>query len=893
MAEAKKTASKKKSAKKNTELANKNRINQEITAIVMVAIGVFLAFGLIFDSAGRLGGALNTIFSGCFGKMAFVFPFFLIIYGLVILFGKGRAWSLRPMIFTILIFILLTMLFASPYINPDGSFADGATFSQVFDASVARESGGIVGMYLAKVIISLIGKAGLYILAIALIIISAIIIINTPMSKYAGVVKQKHLSAREERLQRRAEREAQLALEDDEDDREYDYGDDVAPQSNTDDTEEKASLFVPSFLKPKGKSKKENILETVKSDDTYGLDSDRENQVNVESTGLGLEPEGTTIGFGLEPVDRGNRIGMGLEPTGYAPDNFDGPNEIEISGAAEDTDKFTMSDLDKEIKPVEKAPRVNTYDPREDLPPTNKPKPAPKTTSMQFESSCDDSNYRLPTIDLLSRGKGKAKVESQTELKRNAAKLEQALRDFKVEARVAKVTVGPTVTRYEVEPDVGVKIQSIRSLEPDLALKLEVRSVRVVPMPGQSVIGIEAYNANTNVVTLREIIESPEFMEDGSKTSFVLGKNISGKKIIADLRDMPHLLIAGTTGSGKSVCINSILVSLIYKAKPSELKLILIDPKVVELKSYNDIPHLILPVVTDPERASMALGYAVTMMNDRYKKFSEHNVRNLDGYNAKMKKDGTLDEVLPQIVIVIDELSDLMMVASGKVQEYISRLAAMARAAGMHLIVATQQPLASILTSVIKANIPSRIAFSVSSNSASRVILDNPGAERLHGNGDMLFSPVGTREPMRIQGSFVSDPEVHKVTEYVKKQMNPDYNNEVLEEVVTGPPAKLVDEEDDLFRSVVEMVLHLKTKPKVVSVSMIQRKFRVGYNKAARFVDMMEELGMVASSDGSNKPRTVTWTDEQFANYLGVPTQESFLEEEPANDFDEEDYADD
>jgi S-DNA-T family DNA segregation ATPase FtsK/SpoIIIE len=472
--------------------------------------------------------------------------------------------------------------------------------------------------------------------------------------------------------------------------------------------------------------------------------------------------------------------------------------------------------------------------------------------------------YRLPPVDLLKKATKAAKAESERELNARARRLEETLKDFRVEAKVLKVTVGPAVTRYEVEPDVGVKIQSIRSLEPDLALRLEVKSVRVVPMPGLAVVGIEAYNSKRNLVTLREIIDSPEFRETGSKIAFVLGKNVSGDHIIADLAGMPHLLIAGTTGSGKSVCINSILMSILYKATPDEVKLILVDPKVVELKPYNDIPHLLLPVVTSPERAATALGYAVTIMNERYSKFAESGVRTLEGYNDLMLKNGRGDEVLPQIVIVIDELSDLMMIAPQKVQESISRLAAMARAAGMHLIVATQQPLASILTSVIKANIPSRIAFSVSSNASSRVILDEPGAERLYGKGDMLFNPLGSREPMRVQGAFVSEAEVYKVTEYVKKEMDPDYSPDVLDVVNGDMGGELTEDEDDLFRDAVEAVVAAKQ----ASVSMLQRRFRIGYNRSARLVDMMEERGMVAPSDGTNKPRKVLMSEAQLEAYL-------------------------
>jgi S-DNA-T family DNA segregation ATPase FtsK/SpoIIIE len=509
----------------------------------------------------------------------------------------------------------------------------------------------------------------------------------------------------------------------------------------------------------------------------------------------------------------------------------------------------------------------------------SKVKPEKKAAApMRYGSSMDDSNYKLPPIDLLSKGKSKVRIQSEAELKKNAAKLERALRDFKVEAHVEKVTVGPTVTRYEVEPDIGVKIQSIRSLEPDLALKLEVKSVRVVPMPGQSVVGIEAYNANTSIVTLREMIDSEEFLENEGKICFALGKNISGKRVIVDLKEMPHLLIAGTTNSGKSVCINSILLSILYRAKPSEVKLILIDPKVVELKLYNDLPHLLVPVVTDPERAAMALSYAVTIMNDRYKKFAEQNVRNLENYNDKMRKEGQYEEVMPEIVIVIDELNDLMMVASAKVQESISRLAQMARAAGMHLIVATQQPLASVLTSIIKSNIPSRIAFAVSSNSHSRVILDSPGAEKLLGKGDMLFHPLGSRESIRIQGSLAEENEVLKVVNFVKKQMDPNYSVEVMTGVNAAVAGSLAGDEDEFFFDAVEMVA--QSDAKQVSVSMLQRRFRIGYNRAARLVDMMEERGIVAASDGTNKPRRLIMNEAQLNSFLESAGQESWFDEE-------------
>ena len=856
----KNTSARSGSASKNNAVADESqrRIKQEIVAIVLIAVGAFLAFGLLFDSAGKVGMLLNKALSGCFGIMSYALPFFMIAYGIIILIGKSRAWSVRPMIFTIIIFILLNILFAASFVTGEGLPVGGAGFSEIFKDSVNRESGGIVGMYAAMLVVKLIGKAGLYIITIALIIISAIVIINTPMSTYAGAVREKHLSKREKRAQLKVAREAARAADDEEeiDDGRLVSGSEKELLSNSLDSNEKAALKIPSFLDSDRIKEGNSIIDAMKNDETYGVvDGDSFEGLRIDDTNLPFEPD-----F----IEQTEIIEQPVLDTAGVDD--EGPHS-----------RFVLADIDKDLTPYENIPSKMPDDSH--LPSFLKTEKTNTSAGIHFDGgNSDESNYKFPPLSLLTKGKGTTKSENQSDLKRNAAKLEQALRDFRVEAKVTKVTVGPTVTRYEVEPDVGVKIQSIRSLEPDLALKLEVTSVRVVPMPGQSVIGIEAINSKINIVTLREILESPEYQENESKTAFVLGKNISGNKIVADLKDMPHLLIAGTTGSGKSVCINSILLSLLYRAKPSELKLILIDPKSVELEFYNEIPHLLVPVVTEPERAAMALGYAVTIMTDRYKKFSEHKVRNLDGYNEKMIKDGTLEEVLPKIVIIIDELSDLMSVASAKVQESISRLAAMARAAGMHLVVATQQPLASILTSVIKANIPSRIALSVSSNSHSRVILDSPGAERLQGNGDMLFSPVGTREPMRIQGSYVSDEEIRKVTEFIKKQMDPEYSSDVMQVVVTGPTNNLVDDEDELFRDAVEMVM--QSNPRQASVSMIQRRFRIGYNRAARLVDMMEERGIVGMSEGSNKPRLVIMSDAEIATFLGNPVQSSFLDDE-------------
>ncbi|MDR1028599.1 MAG: DNA translocase FtsK [Clostridiales Family XIII bacterium] len=866
------------SSKENEQLL-RSRLREDISAIVSVAVGAFLIFALFVAAAGKVGVGVSVFLKGCFGGVAYVLPFAFIVCGVWLFMRRTKQGNIRSIVLIVLIFVVLQLIGAAYYLRSGSNPLGNAGFGEIFDLSASGESGGIVGMYIGALLVRLIGKAGLYIFSVVVLLIALLLLFNTPLSPYVRRAAEKRAEARAQRDAAREEDEAEEA------DRAFETGASDAREEPEPGTEPGGRGLFAGFGRrlrggnggsegagtedfepsPKRARNRANIIETVKqgailADDDADPDRPEGDDEEAAETGFGLEPPfrgGPGIGLDRES-DTGWPQALGLDPEARSDGDLPADareDTLDAGFGGVKDEPFTEADIG--ANPADRSPAAKSLRPSAFV--------AGAVADTGFGRSEALDNYKLPPVNLLNKGPKAVRTENAQELKFKARKLEKTLSDFKVDANVINVTVGPTVTRYEVEPDVGVKIQSIKSLEPDLALKLEVKSVRVVPMPGQAVIGIEAYNANTNIVTLREIIDSPEFRAEDSKIAFVLGKNISGKRIIADLNNMPHLLIAGTTGSGKSVCINSILLSILYRAKPDEVKLILVDPKVVELKSYNDIPHLLVPVVTDPERAATALNYAVTLMNERYKKFAEYNVRNLDGYNGRLKREGRLEDVLPRIVIVIDELSDLMMIAPAKVQESISRLAAMARAAGMHLIVATQQPLASILTSVIKANIPSRIAFSVSSNSASRVILDESGAERLHGNGDMLFSPVGTREPMRIQGSFVSDSEVHKVTDYIKKEMDPAYSPDVLQAVSGEVTGQLVDDEDDLFRDAVEMVVGAKQ----ASVSMIQRRFRIGYNRAARLVDMMEERGIVAASDGTNKPRKVLMGEAQLGNFLG------------------------
>ena len=481
--------------------------------------------------------------------------------------------------------------------------------------------------------------------------------------------------------------------------------------------------------------------------------------------------------------------------------------------------------------------------------------------------------YCFPPIDLLKPPARNA-VDGTLEMKENSKRLNETLASFKIDAHIINVTRGPSVTRYEVELDKGVRLNKLTSCADDIALSLGASGVRIAAVPGRiSVVGIEVPNRAVTNVNLREVIDSAEFNKSKSKSTFAVGKDIGGTCIVANIAKMPHMLIAGTTGSGKSVCMNSIIISLLYKASPEDVKLIMVDPKMVELGIYNGIPHLLIPVVTDPKKAAGSLQWAVVEMLRRYKMMSEAGVRDLDSYNAMIANEEIEGEKLPQIVVIIDELADLMLVAAKEVEDSICRIAQMGRASGMHLIIATQRPSADVITGLMKANIPSRIAFSVASAMESRIILDTMGAEKLVGKGDMLFSPIGTGKPQRVQGCFVTDAEVEAVATYVKQHYVADYDQQVLEEiekkaVQTGKKAATADPEpnadeldgDEMLPAAVEVILETGQ----ASVSMLQRRLKLGYARAARIVDEMEEKGIVGPFQGS-KPRAILITKEQWA----------------------------
>ena len=485
---------------------------------------------------------------------------------------------------------------------------------------------------------------------------------------------------------------------------------------------------------------------------------------------------------------------------------------------------------------------------------------------LEHALTVEDEHYEFPPVQLLSEGEKKSVKGGKKAVTDTAAKLQKTLYSFGVSAKVENVSVGPAITRYELKPAEGVRVSKIANLADDIALNLAAETIRIeAPIPGKQAVGIEIPNKENEIVHLRDIIDCSKFIEHKSKLAFALGKDVAGEEVVTDIAKMPHVLIAGATGSGKSVCINTLIASIIYKAKPSEVKLVMVDPKVVELSVYNGIPHLLIPVVTDPKKAAGALAWAVQEMENRYSLFASKNVRDIKGYNEELDKEGSTEK-LPQIVIIIDELADLMMVSSKEVEDSICRLAQKARAAGMHLVIATQRPSVDVITGIIKANIPSRISFAVSSQVDSRTILDMAGAEKLLGKGDMLFYPAGAAKPTRVQGAFISDKEVEKVVDFVKANGEATYNDDILEQIekANSTDKEIEEQENDddtdpLLMEAIEVVVETGQ----ASTSFIQRRFKVGYARAGRIIDHMEERGIISGFQGS-KPREVLMSKERW-----------------------------
>ncbi len=847
-----KTTKSTKVAKKETKAAAKadvkamqekrkadKRVIDEIWGVIFIAIGIFLFAAVQFHAAGELGNTIGDVLKGVFGLIGLVVPWYLMAFGALTFANKTVHISVYSVSLCFLILLMMCLLNSGRFID-EGNLV--FQFAEFYDKGVTLENGGFFGMTVGTFLVKTIGMVGLYIFSSVCIIISLLLLINTPVSRGIEAIKNKSEERKlvREKLQQEKEAEAQ-------------------------NIEEQLKLYLPTeptltpdpkpepkpdvrIVNPYDEKKPEttsattkaggNILRYMRDDKLFGK------KTNPEA-GYGLDGTPKTppaTGYGLDGTPKTPpATGFGLD--GYVP-----------AKPMEKTQELT------DMQAVEMPAGVMQKDPEQKL--SKKEASSITLDPNEIAAVKTSKKYKKPPISLLNRPKAQGNSNLNSSLKQKAAKLEETLHNFKVDARVVQVTQGPAVTRYEIQPNIGVKVSKIVNLADDIALNLEAKSIRIeAPIPGKAAVGIEIENENINMVTLREIIDSQAFKDAKSKITFAVGKDIAGNAIVADLKSMPHLLIAGSTGSGKSVCINSIITSILYKADPEEVKLVLIDPKVVELGNYNGIPHLLIPVVTEPTKAAAALNWAVAEMTDRYKKFAEAQVRDLESYNNTMRIQGEEEEIMPQIVIIIDELADLMMAAPSQVEESICRLAQMARAAGMHLIVATQRPSVDVITGVIKANIPSRIAFAVSSQFDSRTILDMSGAEKLVGKGDMLFKPLGTGIPVRVQGTFVSDGEVHNVIEHVKGQVEEvTYSGDVLHTIEKGNlPEGKDDDGDELLAEAIECVVAAGQ----ASVSMLQRRFRIGYNRAARIVDMMEARGIVGPQDGS-RPRQVLMTEEEL-----------------------------
>lgn len=781
------------SSKNNIKAVDENakRLYDEIAAIIMLVVGIFLAIAMHTHLAGIIGEGINSFLKGVFGLGGFVLPYFLIIFSAMMFAKVSKPFKGRTVIFLIIIFLMIDILNAGRFV---ADFDISATsIGEVYHNGTLLRSGGVAGMYLGYLVAKGVGIPGLYLFSFAVIIIFLLLTVNTPISRAYEKAKERK-AAKKERAAKRAEMLQDVEAEEI----------DKIDESQVDFLEYLKAAPEDRKRDNISKKNKKHILDLLKNDDKYGLKDSRINKNDNKESDL----------------------------KDYIPVAAVTAAAVAVSGNSDNT-----VDKDK----TSKEPSVETIE------------------IEDFKTSA--SGYTLPPVELLKQGKTSSKKSSEN-LAENARLLEETLKSFNVEAKVVNVTKGSSVTRYEIQPAIGVKVSRIVSLSDDIALNLRARSIRIeAPIPGKAAVGIEVENETRETVTIREMIDSREFKREASKLAFAVGKDISGRPVVADLAKMPHLLIAGATGSGKSVCINTIIASILYRATPDEVRLIMVDPKMVELGNYNGIPHLLIPVVTDPNKAAAALNWAVAEMTNRYKKFAENNVRDLKSYNALMKREKKSEEIMPQIVIIIDELADLMMVASSQVEQAISRLTQLARAAGMHLIVATQRPSVDVVTGLIKANIPSRIAFMVSSQIDSRTIIDMAGAEKLVGNGDMLYKPQDIDKPLRIQGPYISDDEVMNLIRFVKSQVEDEnYDNEIAETIEKGDVSVASnDQEDELMDEAIMTVIDAGQ----ASVSMLQRKFRIGYNRAARIIEDMQSLGVIGPPDGS-RPRSVLWSIEDY-----------------------------
>lgn len=910
--------------KKKTAAQQQEDFTREVILWIIVAVSILL-FISNFGIGGTIGNAVSRFFFGVMGLIAYVFPVLLLVGTFFAVSNRGNRVATVKLVAMILFDLFLCMLIE---LLTKGSAVDGAAaaYSYSFEH---RTGGGFIGGLLAWIFCPNFGLAGSYVIDAIMLIISLVLI--TERSALRGMQKggkkvyesarsgnERHKERvriqREEREQRREEQALRRM------DRKVEgvaIDTRVLPRQNViEHSDEISELNAEDYLEmPEVREEKivpltsdggyppaENLTPSAFSDEALAAVTPEASQ-NISA----WTPETETAqGASWNTAPAEASWDVATEPEDPWSTTASQEQKDPWSSAAETEDPWSTASAQEQKESwgsaagpenawEAAAPKVQLKEPQEASAAVSPAEtkavsgigenaghttsaPAASGESVSAEQMPPERPYVFPPADLLTKAANKA-GDSRQHLQETAMKLQQTLKNFGVNVTITNISCGPAVTRYELQPEMGVKVSKIVNLADDIKLNLAAADIRIeAPIPGKAAIGIEVPNKENVMVSFRELVESEEFKKHPSKISFGVGKDIGGKVTVADIAKMPHLLIAGATGSGKSVCINTIIMSILYKANPKEVKLIMIDPKVVELSVYNGIPHLMIPVVTDPKKAAGALHWAVDEMTDRYQKFANASVRDLKGYNAKIESLPTIEgdpkpEKLPQIVIIVDELADLMMVSPGEVEESICRLAQLARACGIHLIIATQRPSVNVITGLIKANMPSRIAFAVTSGVDSRTILDVNGAEKLLGKGDMLFSPQGIPKPVRVQGAFVSDEEVSAVVGFIKEQNGQvTYSAEMEEKlsnmesanttVAIDSSADAGDGRDVYFADAARLLME-KEKG---SIGMLQRYFKIGFNRAARIMDQLEEAGIVGPEEGT-KPRRVLMSPEQFEQY--------------------------
>lgn len=921
-----------------------------IWSISLFAVGVFLLFTVIFNTTGSFGNAVHDICIGLFGAVAYAVPFFVFIFAVLLIAGRLQHIGVRTSVCGILILINVCLLNSYRFISSDPNrlaygFNDIAGY---YADAVNGKGGGCIGMEIGSLTVKFFGKPGLLIISAAVIVICIFLIANTPISRFFESLSKKIERKRILRELEAEERDNELReMASHSSSSGAGHISDAGRKSAVEDTivmpaassdsffrklwngaagNEAVNVLPPADKEPipladsgtgpelaePERAKDDSVMELMRRDTLFGKLAMRFNGRNKGLTGKedeedygypgrssrGMIPDAVPAAdmpegerhYGLDStasVSSPGAYGLDAHKKNSAPRY--GSQDI-TTAAQDDCSEETSSDPSSRRKVASKQNRTdvrqNSSKARNDAQISDDETDAAAAELAEcFSNPNEDTGYRMPPADLLDMPAPEKHSSSSNLPDKKAELLERTLNDFGVDARVVNVTRGASVTRFEVQPATGVKVASITRLTDDIALNLRAKSIRMeAPIPGKAAVGIEIENEKPSPVLIRDLIESEEFAKADSKISFVVGKDISGRNIIADLKEMPHLLIAGATGSGKSVCINTIITSFLYKAKPSELKLIMIDPKVVELSNYNGIPHMLVPVVTDPKKASRALAVAVQEMDKRYEEFAKYNVKDIESYNKRMRSEGRYADCKPQVVIIIDELADLMMAAPSEVETSISRLAQKARAAGMHIIVATQRPSVDVVTGLIKANIPSRIAFSVASQFDSRTILDNAGAEKLLGKGDMLFSPVTANKPYRVQGPFISEKETERIIEFVKNEGGaPEIDDTFRSSIESADSSGHdCDSQDELTPDAVAFIL----KSRQASSSMLQRRFRIGYNRAARIIDEIEEMGIIGPADGSRPRQVLITEDEYYRNTDGSDAEQQSAEDMTVNSSD-------